>query len=98
MNNIATAPGEPTVHVLTGPSGFSQPAVSKHPSALKRAGLGITAEKAAKHSTEGTEPKPSIGSMTKLRSTRLSEQDRDAAALRHCRTTGPNGLTGLKSL
>ncbi len=31
--------GEQTVHVLTGPSGVSQPAVSKHLAVLKRAGL-----------------------------------------------------------
>jgi len=31
--------GEQTVHVLTGPSGVSQPAVSKHLGMLKRAGL-----------------------------------------------------------
>jgi DNA-binding transcriptional ArsR family regulator len=31
--------GELSVHALTAPSGVSQPAVSKHLSALKRAGL-----------------------------------------------------------
>ncbi|MGQ9365838.1 ArsR/SmtB family transcription factor [Azospirillum sp. A39] len=31
--------GEQTVHVLTAPSGVSQPAVSKHLAVLKRAGL-----------------------------------------------------------
>jgi DNA-binding transcriptional ArsR family regulator len=31
--------GEHTVHALTGQSGVSQPAVSKHLSVLKRAGL-----------------------------------------------------------
>jgi len=31
--------GELTVHALTGPSGVSQPAVSKHLGVLKRAGL-----------------------------------------------------------
>jgi DNA-binding transcriptional ArsR family regulator len=31
--------GEQTVHALTGPSGVSQPAVSKHLSVLKEAGL-----------------------------------------------------------
>jgi DNA-binding transcriptional ArsR family regulator len=31
--------GEQTVHVLTGPAGVSQPAVSKHLGMLKRAGL-----------------------------------------------------------
>jgi DNA-binding transcriptional ArsR family regulator len=31
--------GELTVHVLTGASGVSQPAVSKHLNSLKRAGL-----------------------------------------------------------
>lgn len=31
--------GERTVHALTGPSGVSQPAVSKHLAVLKRAGL-----------------------------------------------------------
>lgn len=33
--------GEQTVHVLTGHSGVSQPAVSKHLAVLKRAGLVI---------------------------------------------------------
>jgi len=31
--------GEQTVHALTGPAGVSQPAVSKHLSVLKQAGL-----------------------------------------------------------
>jgi DNA-binding transcriptional ArsR family regulator len=31
--------GEQTVHALTAPSGVSQPAISKHLSALKHAGL-----------------------------------------------------------
>ena len=31
--------GELTVHALTGPSGVSQPAISKHLGALKRVGL-----------------------------------------------------------
>jgi DNA-binding transcriptional ArsR family regulator len=31
--------GEQTVHALTGPSGVSQPAVSKHLAVLRRAGL-----------------------------------------------------------
>jgi DNA-binding transcriptional ArsR family regulator len=34
-----TRDGELTVHALTGPSGVSQPAISKHLGVLKRAGL-----------------------------------------------------------
>jgi DNA-binding transcriptional ArsR family regulator len=58
--------GELTVHALTAPSGVSQPAVSKHLSALKAAGL-VHHRREGRETFYWAEPKglkPLIGWMT----------------------------------
>lgn len=48
--------GELTVHALTGPSGVSQPAVSKHLAVLKSAGL-VSDRRAGRETHYSAEPR-----------------------------------------